>query len=120
MSILFSTNVSHLHSNTRSRPRNGTLWPGPARRRVAGWLSCPSAHAGSVANCLLPRDFNPRLARSPDGVLRALTGASVKPAHHLRLALMAIYCFVGAAVCVANLVPADVIHHYDFLVYLLC
>ena len=33
---------------------------------------------------------------------------------------MAIYCLAGAAVCVVNLAQADVIHHNDFLCYLLC
>jgi diguanylate cyclase (GGDEF)-like protein/putative nucleotidyltransferase with HDIG domain len=37
-----------------------------------------------------------------------------------RSALTVIYCFAGAAVCVANLVQAPGSHHNDFLYYLVC
>jgi diguanylate cyclase (GGDEF)-like protein/putative nucleotidyltransferase with HDIG domain len=44
----------------------------------------------------------------------------VKTSDNYRSALMAIYCFVGAAVCVVNLAQAGVSRHDDFLYYLLC
>jgi diguanylate cyclase (GGDEF)-like protein/putative nucleotidyltransferase with HDIG domain len=70
--------------------------------------------------CLLPKHFKCRRGTEHDGVRRARIGSLVTTPNYHRWALPVAYSLAGVALCLANLVQADVTHHNDLLYYLLC